>query len=127
MDSDRKTICDQCRKPVAISDIRYIQRKESVKALCPECRDWRSSSAKNAPAKTESMSIATPQPVLPAKAVPRPEVQKKVFFCNLCRHKFNLNPSGKSRLVCPYCGRTNGVEEFEIQSADDLIRKIGVE
>lgn len=121
---DRKTICDQCRKPVPISDIRYMQRgKDSVAALCSDCRAGKGGVTKTASAKTESV----PQKPVPTRAESKSEGKKKVYFCILCRYKFKLDPSGKSKIVCPFCGRTNGVEEFEVQSAEELIRKIDAE
>jgi len=120
MDESRKTICDQCRKPVLISDIRYIQRgKDSVAALCSDCRSGRGDSVKSAPVKTESN--------VPQKTMPRSESNKRVYFCTLCRYKFKMDPSRKSKIVCPNCGRTNGVEEFSIQSTEELIEKIRLE
>ncbi len=126
MDESRKTICDQCRKPVLISDIRYIQRgKDSVAALCSDCRSGRGSATKSVPVKTGSVSASRTAPS--TRTVPKREGQKRVYFCTLCRYKFKLDPSGKSKIVCPFCGRTNGVEEFEVQSAEDLIEKIRLE
>lgn len=126
MDESRKTICDQCRKPVPISDIRYTQRgKDSVAALCSDCRSGRGNATTSVPVKTDSVSSSKPVPS--TRIVPNKGGQKKVYFCTLCRYKFKLDPSGKSKIVCPFCGRTNGVEEFEIQSAEELIEKIRLE
>ncbi|MDP2906927.1 MAG: hypothetical protein Q8O03_03215 [Nanoarchaeota archaeon] len=126
MDESRKTICDQCRKPVPISDIRYVQRgKDSVAALCSDCRSGRGSATKSVPMKTGNVSAS--KTVTSTKTVPKQEGNKKVYFCTLCRYKFKLDPSGKSKIVCPFCGRTNGVEEFAVQSAEELIEKIRLE
>lgn len=126
MEEPRKTICDQCRKSVLISDIRYTQRgKDSVAALCSDCRSGRGSATKSVPVKTGSVSASKPFPS--TKTATKEEGQKKVYFCTLCRYKFKLDPSGKSKIVCPFCGRTNGVEEFEVQSAEELIEKIRLE
>ena len=126
MDESRKTICDQCRKPVPISDIRYVQRgKDSVAALCSDCRSGRGIATKSVPMKTEGVSASKTVPS--TKTVPKKEGQKRVYFCTLCRYKFKLDPSGKSKIVCPFCGRTNGVEEFAVQSAEELIEKIRLE
>ena len=124
MDESRKTICDQCRKSVPISDIRYMPKgKDSVAALCSDCRSGRGTVTKTTPSVKLESSIPQ-KPVLPTKTMPRPEGNKKVYFCTLCRYKFKLDPTGKSRIVCPFCGRTNGVEEFSIQSTEDLINNI---
>ncbi|MBM3199666.1 hypothetical protein FJZ53_01925 [Candidatus Woesearchaeota archaeon] len=118
MDTNKKTICEQCRKQVLISDIKYVAKgKDSAIALCSECRSSKENMAKSAPGKPNFK----PEPK--KVAFVSPDTKKKVYFCSICKYKFKVDVSKKSKIVCPFCGRTNGIEEHEVQSADELVQK----
>lgn len=103
MEGVKERICDSCSKTVPVSDLRYVAKgKDLLVALCPECR---------------VKKITNPE----TKTAQKPASQKREFFCTLCRYKFKLDPTTKSRLVCPFCGRTHGVQEHKELSSDALL------
>lgn len=126
MNENRTTICEQCNKTVPMNTIRYVAKgKDTVMAVCSECRSQESGTKsaiiKNIVAKTNAPKPAVfEKPVTVAK--PAPVSHKRIYFCRSCRYKFKVDPSKGTHIKCPYCGLSDDVEEYEVQSTDTLVR-----
>ncbi len=95
--------CEGCRRPVSIDDIKYLPKGEAGRiALCPACRTKRTAEAKKQPAK--------------------PELIKILYMCAHCNFKFKFEPSGNSKLRCPYCGKADKLVEESKLTVDNLLK-----
>ena len=104
-EDNRRMICDRCRKSVPIPEIKYIPKgKDSTIALCLACR-IKDKEKEGGSAKSGSR-----------------EGVKKTFFCSRCRYKFSCNADGLHNLMCPYCGKSDKVQEHATQTADHLLK-----
>ena len=100
MEEDKRlVICDRCKKSVPVSDIRFVPKgKDSKTALCTACR------VRSELSKKES-----------------PDIPKIHFMCARCNYRFNYNPLGRTNLKCPYCGKSDKIEEYRESSAAELL------
>lgn len=119
MEDARKTICDQCKKQVPTSDIRYMLRGgDSVTAVCSECRATRNVAIKGVASKSVAPKSSVAGKTTTAQ---KEEPQKITLFCTRCKYKFKIDLSRGTKKICPYCGRMDRVEEYAVQSADTLV------
>ncbi|MFH1212033.1 MAG: hypothetical protein V1659_03840 [Candidatus Woesearchaeota archaeon] len=102
MDDTRYIICEGCRKPVLISDIKYVLKGETRKGLCTICRNKQANSEKE-------------------KGLAK-EKQKVPYFCARCKYKFLHSPVSGSNLRCPYCGKSDKVLNDNPSSAENLLK-----
>lgn len=86
-------LCDRCRRPVPLDNIRYVPRGSGRVALCPECL------GNGEPMPTP---VKTPMPKSTLSST------KKPYVCARCNFKFHASPSASR---CPYCGKTDKVME----------------
>lgn len=104
----RKMICDRCHKAVPLADVKYLPKGNSSKmALCSACRQQ--TLPEGSPGKSSSSKVLAKNK--------RPE-----YFCGRCRFKFKFTGDGATNLKCPYCGKTDKIIEYKVNSADALVK-----
>lgn len=103
MGDGKHIICQVCKKPALISDIRYVIRAgDTTIAACAECR------VKGIkPEKSEAQ---------------KEEALKRSFMCERCHYKFRYNPEKVIDVKCPYCGKADKVVEHRPTSAANIVR-----
>lgn len=107
MEDNREMICDRCRKSVPIPKMKYLSKsKDSIIALCPECRERYGSEKKSAE------KIPPREKVKAEKLVSKKEItNKQKYKCDRCKYKFEYHHDGVTILKCPYCGKSDMVRE----------------
>ena len=91
VEDDRETLCDKCRRPTLVTDIKYVAKGDGTRqALCSKCR------TKN----MESQIKQTTQKVS----------DKQTYVCGRCGYRFRFDPFGVAQLRCPYCGRIDKLQ-----------------
>ena len=89
------TLCEKCRRPVLITDIKYVAKPNGTRmALCSKCR-----------AKPTVMEQITPHK--------KDSSKRESYECIRCNYKFKFDPYGVTALKCPYCGHTDKVQKVE--------------
>ncbi|MBI2665622.1 hypothetical protein HYX12_03310 [Candidatus Woesearchaeota archaeon] len=116
---ERQMICDNCRKAVPWSDIKYLPKgRDSRTALCTNCR------SKHAPEAGQKKVV---NKVETKRAPVATASREQQFFCARCRYKFKFEPDGVTRLRCPYCGNADKVVTMTIGTADKMLKLAGNE
>ena len=88
---ERETLCDKCRRPTFVTDIKYVAKGDgSRQALCSKCRN-----------KTIESQIKITQKVS----------DKQTYVCGRCGYRFKFDPYGAAQLRCPYCGRHDKLQQ----------------
>ena len=106
MEDTKKMSCDNCKRLVSASDIKYLPKgKYSKVALCSECRA-KNDSKKEINSKKEITSLDT--------------TPKIIYVCERCNYKFKSVPSDKTK--CPYCSKSDSIIKHKVISADSLIK-----
>lgn len=102
MEDTKKMSCDNCKRLVSASDIKYLPKgKYSKVALCSICR------AKNDNKKE----------IKPINNIP-----KIVYICERCKYKFKASPPDTKKMKCPYCSKSDSIIKHKVISADNLIK-----
>lgn len=89
---ERETLCDKCRRPTLVTDIKYTAKGDGTRlALCSKCRNKNiASQIKQTPAQKTS--------------------DKQTYVCGRCGYRFRFDTFGVAQLRCPYCGRTDKLQ-----------------
>ena len=103
----RQVLCERCRKFVQIADIKYLPKGNETKmALCRSC--------------LKSFNI-------PASQVKKPVVQTgpamESFLCTRCNYKFKVSKARDASLRCPYCGKSDRIDEQKSHSTEVLLKE----
>lgn len=109
MEPDRRLIiCDRCKKQVPISSIRYVPvGKDTMIRVCSNCR----------------MKGGDKEKTSPALSASKPTKPKVTYYCSRCNYKFKYDPESKATLRCPYCAKSDKLEEDKGVSAEKLLKE----
>jgi PHP family Zn ribbon phosphoesterase len=109
MKDDRQGLCERCRKFVSVTEIKYMPKGGGSRiALCTKCLTL----FKVEDAKKKSAASAE------ALGSGRPE-----YFCARCRYKFKYNPSSRTELRCPYCGKNDKIMDHKRTDPESLLKE----
>ena len=129
MKDNREIMCDECKRMVISSDIRYSQKGNSVIKMCSDCRDrtvprkLKQSMQDKAEIKKEirpEVKIEV-KPILKTKSS---ALGKGEYFCSRCRYKFRYDPSKGNNLKCPYCSSAGYVTSLKDLSSSKLLKEV---
>lgn len=113
-------MCDSCKLSVPANEVKYELKNESSRwVLCPSCRD-RSTRKKIKGIIKEAEKIPE---IKKPKLNKQASFEKTTYFCARCRYKFQHDDFSENHLRCPYCSKADEVKQYNVLSAERLVRE----
>jgi len=115
MKDNKQIMCDECKRLMPISDIKYSVKGSSTIRMCSDCRE-------RIPKNKRVDAIKNiEEPVKKQKIINN---NKARYVCTKCRYYFNHDPSRGNNPRCPYCSSSDYVTSTNNLSSSKILKEV---